>query len=225
MAQQHLNTGSSANDGAGDTLRSAFVKTEENFTDLYTNIRGPVLPNYTGSALITGSLGTTGSIQIEGTGSFPIITLGVDPGGSVEKTGSIKLIDNSYPEVRFSRENNNSYEYLRLNLNSTEQIELFGIVGTSTNRIFFNKNSSLIRSVFKTSTNDNTLYFSSLRAGINNSSPSTELDITGEVSSSEYFATSLPTSDPNNAGQWFTTSSNEVFGDGNETPIICISQG
>lgn len=225
MAQQHLNTGSSANDGTGDTLRSAFVKTEENFTDLYTNIRGSVLPNYTGSALITGSLGTTGSIQIEGTGSFPTITLGIDPGGNTTKTGSIKLIDNSYPEVRFSRENSNSYEYLRLTLNSTEQIELFGIVGTSTNRVSFNKNSSLIRSVFKTSTNDNTLYVSSLKVGINNSSPSTYLDITGEVSSSEYFALSLPTSDPNNAGQWFITSSNEVFGSGGSARIICISQG
>lgn len=35
--QQTINVGSAANDGTGDTLRSAFQKTNANFTDLYTN--------------------------------------------------------------------------------------------------------------------------------------------------------------------------------------------
>ena len=225
MAQQYLNTGSQANDGTGDTLRSAFIKTEQNFTDLYNNVRGSVLPNYTGSALITGSFGITGSLQIEGTGSTSILNVGVDPGGNTFKSGSIKLISNSYPEIRFSRENNNNYEYLQFLLSSTKGIQLFAIKGTTTNRISFSIGANLLHSVFKTSNNNNTLYTSNLKAGINNSSPSKYLDINGEVSSSEYFATSLPTSDPNSAGQWFVTSSNEVFGDGNETSIICISQG
>ena len=36
MAQQIINTGSTANDGTGDTLRDAFIKTNNNFTDLYS---------------------------------------------------------------------------------------------------------------------------------------------------------------------------------------------
>ena len=36
MAQQTINTGSTANDGTGDTLRDAFIKTNDNFTELYS---------------------------------------------------------------------------------------------------------------------------------------------------------------------------------------------
>ena len=36
MAQQNLNVGAVSNDGTGDTLRNAFIKTQDNFTELYT---------------------------------------------------------------------------------------------------------------------------------------------------------------------------------------------
>lgn len=36
MSQQHINIGASANDGNGDPLRTAFDKTEDNFTELYS---------------------------------------------------------------------------------------------------------------------------------------------------------------------------------------------
>lgn len=35
MAQQIINVGTSANDGTGDALRNAFIKTNDNFTDVY----------------------------------------------------------------------------------------------------------------------------------------------------------------------------------------------
>lgn len=38
MAQQNINIGSSANDGTGDPLRTAFDKTQDNFTELYAAI-------------------------------------------------------------------------------------------------------------------------------------------------------------------------------------------
>lgn len=37
MTQQTINTGSAANDGTGDTLRTAATKINANFTDLYDN--------------------------------------------------------------------------------------------------------------------------------------------------------------------------------------------
>lgn len=37
MAQQNLNVGAAINDGTGDVLRSAFIKVQNNFSDLYTN--------------------------------------------------------------------------------------------------------------------------------------------------------------------------------------------
>lgn len=36
MAQQIINVGAAANDGTGDTLRGAFIKTDDNFDELYT---------------------------------------------------------------------------------------------------------------------------------------------------------------------------------------------
>ena len=37
MAQQILNVGATANDGTGDTLREAMIKTNENFDELYAS--------------------------------------------------------------------------------------------------------------------------------------------------------------------------------------------
>ena len=42
MAQQNINVGTVANDGTGDTFRGAFVKTEANFTDLYSQINAAI---------------------------------------------------------------------------------------------------------------------------------------------------------------------------------------
>lgn len=38
MAKQTINIGIRANDGKGDTLRASFIKTNSNFTELYTNV-------------------------------------------------------------------------------------------------------------------------------------------------------------------------------------------
>lgn len=38
MSKQTINIGIRANDGKGDTLRAAFVKSNDNFTELYTNV-------------------------------------------------------------------------------------------------------------------------------------------------------------------------------------------
>ena len=37
MAQQSINIGTTANDGTGETVRSAFDKTNDNFTELYAD--------------------------------------------------------------------------------------------------------------------------------------------------------------------------------------------
>lgn len=45
MAIQTINIGTSANDGTGDNLRNAFIKTEDNFNELYSNNSGPLPPS------------------------------------------------------------------------------------------------------------------------------------------------------------------------------------
>lgn len=40
MSQQNINIGAVPNDGTGDTLRAAFDKTQDNFTELYNRWQG-----------------------------------------------------------------------------------------------------------------------------------------------------------------------------------------
>lgn len=39
MAQQTINVGPSANDGQGDPIRTAFIKCNDNFTELYNRVQ------------------------------------------------------------------------------------------------------------------------------------------------------------------------------------------
>lgn len=56
MAKQTINTGTTANDGTGDDLRDAFIKVNDNFTELYT-----------GNVRLLGSNFTTPGTSITGT--------------------------------------------------------------------------------------------------------------------------------------------------------------
>ena len=40
MTRQNINVGSAANDGTGDTLRSAGLKINQNFQEVYTQLGG-----------------------------------------------------------------------------------------------------------------------------------------------------------------------------------------
>ena len=39
MTQQIIDVGTVANDGTGDSLRTAFIKTNDNFTELYNQVQ------------------------------------------------------------------------------------------------------------------------------------------------------------------------------------------
>ena len=65
MTRQNINIGSSANDGTGDTLRSAGTKINANFQEIYTQLGGN---SSTLSELVKlKDSGTIGTIQFEGT--------------------------------------------------------------------------------------------------------------------------------------------------------------
>jgi hypothetical protein len=62
MAQQTIGVGQFANDNSGDPLRDAFIKINENFTELYSDDAGDV-NSVTGSNGITASP-TTGAVVV-----------------------------------------------------------------------------------------------------------------------------------------------------------------
>jgi len=59
MSQQIINIGNSPNDGLGDPLRTAFQKTNENFTELYQQTYAPIANTY--FVQVTGSDSDTGT--------------------------------------------------------------------------------------------------------------------------------------------------------------------
>jgi len=62
MAQQSINIGTVANDGTGDSLRVAFDKSNDNFTELYNRIADSV------PSVATGATGdVAGMIAFNGT--------------------------------------------------------------------------------------------------------------------------------------------------------------
>jgi hypothetical protein len=49
MAQQTINVGSAPNDGQGDPVRTAFIKCNDNFTELYDRVQQSVPSSPTGA--------------------------------------------------------------------------------------------------------------------------------------------------------------------------------
>ena len=66
MTQQIINTGNAANDGTGESLRSAFVAVNENFTEIYT--AGPVGTNVSITGNVITVLGPNNNLVLKGNG-------------------------------------------------------------------------------------------------------------------------------------------------------------
>jgi len=66
MTQQIINTGNAANDGTGESLRSAFVAVNENFTEIYT--AGPVGTDVSITGNVVTVLGRNNNLVLKGNG-------------------------------------------------------------------------------------------------------------------------------------------------------------
>jgi hypothetical protein len=62
MAKQNINIGANANDGTGDTVRVAFDKTNQNFTEIYGN---PLIGATSGTVPSSTHTGTPGQVMYD----------------------------------------------------------------------------------------------------------------------------------------------------------------
>lgn len=69
MAQQTISVGINANDGTGDPIRTSFIKTNQNFTELYGTIAGSVPAGPTGAIQFNDSAVFGGDANITTDGS------------------------------------------------------------------------------------------------------------------------------------------------------------
>ena len=90
MAKQTINVGTNQDDGTGDNLRAAFVKVNENFTEIYTELGGTALSNISisGNTISTDNTGGNLILNPNGSGELRIEgnTLAV---GTITSTSSI----------------------------------------------------------------------------------------------------------------------------------------
>jgi len=73
MAQQTINIGSTANDGTGDQLRTAFDKVNDNFNEIYTELGGTSLSNISISGNTISTDDTNGNLTLDPNGTGTII--------------------------------------------------------------------------------------------------------------------------------------------------------
>ena len=93
MAKQSISIGSSANDGTGDPLRTAFDKINDNFTELYD---------------VTGA-GTSNNVQIS---TNSIISTNVDGNIILDPNGTGKVVLATATELRFTDHVDNAIPYV-----------------------------------------------------------------------------------------------------------------
>lgn len=94
MAKQTINIGTSPNDGSGDPLRTAFIKINDNFSELYAKGAAGSNLNFSTNSIV--SINTNGDIALDpdGTGIVDIQADTVFASGKSLTVGNM-LLDNS----------------------------------------------------------------------------------------------------------------------------------
>lgn len=88
MSQQIIAIGAAPNDGTGDQLRTAFDKTNDNFSEIYAELGGTSLSNISISGNTISTDDTNGNLTLDpnGTGSI-VLTGNVPVTGNLTVTG------------------------------------------------------------------------------------------------------------------------------------------
>jgi hypothetical protein len=94
MSKQTINVGTNQDDGTGDNLRAAFIKVNDNFTEVYNELGGVALSNIkmSGSTITTDTSNSGIIIDPQGTGTITLTGATTLTGGfnsdTVETTGN-----------------------------------------------------------------------------------------------------------------------------------------
>ncbi len=202
MSQQHIDTGSSPNSGTGDPLRTCFIKTEQNFNELYSTISTPF--PYTGNATINGTLSVTGYITASSVTASSI---------AASTLSSLNYLDNRI-------ELNSSDIKFIVDGDTFQEISNDGIIFNPNNspdidfEIYGNSGATIILKAIA----------SSNRVGIGTSNPEQKLHVDGNIKATEYYG-NITEGDPEVTGQFFQTSSEALGGTTPFYQVVCVSQG
>ena len=113
MARQTINIGTTANDGTGDPLRTAFDKINDNFTELYSETAADSQITISGNKIKTNVSNADLVLDTNGTGLVDFETGSQDTVGAVGAASKLPL--DSANEVR-------PVGYLKIKVNGTEYV-------------------------------------------------------------------------------------------------------
>lgn len=131
MSQEIINVGASANDGAGDPIRNAFIKTNTNFTYLFS------LPNQNIPTTLVGITGDVPGMYAYNSEYF-FYCFGTYDGSTViwakvaqVNNASVTNITNGTSNVKIGSANAN----VTISINGTSNIAVFSNTGLTTNTL------------------------------------------------------------------------------------------
>lgn len=210
MAQENINTGSSANDGTGTPMRNAFSASQNNFTELYENIDPSNLFNYVGGAEITGSLRLTGSLTSNG--DIRGYAIRAEKYGNLNETNDcfISMSDENMwfvvaDSVMMEQHYDNSANEGYVKFNLDEQDIDFKVSGDTLSNLFY----------VNAGTN---------RVGINTSAPATLFDVNGKFRTATMRITNLQDGASGLAQYDLFYTSSEYFGASSPYyDVVCIN--
>ena len=114
MTQQIIDVGTVANDGTGDSLRTAFIKSNDNFTELY-NSSNTIPAIFNGNSNVSVNLNSNVTVGVAGVSNVMVVSSNL-----VAITGNLTVAGNASVTGNI----------VGANLNSTGNVVTVGIVGT-----------------------------------------------------------------------------------------------
>jgi len=142
MAKLTINVGTNQDDGTGDLLRAAFVKVNDNFTELYNEMGGTSLSNlkFAGNTISTDNTNANLILNPNGTGQVQIeghVRLALQSGDPTANTSSgyiytktatnaeVHVMDGLGNVTKISPHNNSGeWEYFSRNINTGKVVRI-----------------------------------------------------------------------------------------------------
>ena len=219
MAQQHINTGSAPDDFTGDPLRTAFIKTEDNFIELYGF----------GAATFPATASVTSPTEIVGGPNEEDAVLGIT--GSLSASLAISASFIVTDNVVSSEDANTKIEFLDKKINiwsNNQRFLLCDAANFVAQGVQINPDDNDIDTfIYGTSGTTAAIFVDAgnMRVGIKTESPTKDFEVNGDIKANEYFG-NITTGDPNVAGQHFQIQATDIIATADPSYyVVCVSQG
>jgi hypothetical protein len=201
MAQQIINVGTNPNDGTGDTLRGAFIKTDDNFTELYSGKQNTLISGTNIKTINSTSLLGSGNVSVQATlvSGTNIKTIN---GNSILGSGDLTIsggitgsgTDNYIPRFNGTTALENSIIYddgTNVGIGTSSPSTTLQVLGTFKAGDFSNPSLDVGASEISANVDSNKIILNSSSAKLGNYGSGVELGVNAVTGARVYFENSI----------------------------------